>query len=62
MVWGRVRMIRSGNRPLVESPEKLAVEDIALREIIEGRITYVLDEIVVLDDIPGLRGAVTPTP
>jgi len=61
MVWGRVRMIRSGNPPLVESPEEHAIEDIALREIIEGRITCVLDEIVVLDSIAGLPDAVTPT-
>ena len=29
-----------GNKALVESLEKLEPEDIALREIIEGKITY----------------------
>ena len=38
----RVKMLRRGNRPLVEPLDKLALEDIALREVIEGRITYVL--------------------
>jgi DNA-directed RNA polymerase subunit K/omega len=33
-------MLRRGARPLVESLEKLDFEDIALREIFEGRITY----------------------
>jgi DNA-directed RNA polymerase subunit omega len=36
----RVKMLRRGARPLVESLEKLALEDIALREVIEGKITY----------------------
>jgi len=36
----RVKMLRRGARPLVESLEKLALEDIALREVIEGRITF----------------------
>jgi DNA-directed RNA polymerase subunit omega len=43
-----------GDRPLIESLEKLSLEDVALREIIEGRITYVLGETIVLDDIVGL--------
>lgn len=60
MVWGRVRMLRAGNRPLVESDGKLPPEDIALREIIDGRITYILGEMVVLDDIVGLKAATVP--
>ena len=39
----RVKGLRRGARPLVESLEKLELEDIALREVIEGRITYSLD-------------------
>jgi len=62
MVWGRVRMLRSGNRPLVESHEKLPVEDIALREIIEGRISCVLGDLVVKDDIIGFKPAIPHTP
>ena len=38
----RVKMLRRGARPLVSSLEKLEPEDIALREIIEGKITYEL--------------------
>ena len=53
-------MLRTGNPPVVESPDGLANEDIAMREIIEGRITYVLGDIVVLDEIGGLRPAVEP--
>jgi DNA-directed RNA polymerase subunit omega len=40
----RVKQLRRGSRPLVESLEKLAPEDIAMREIIEGRISYELSE------------------
>jgi DNA-directed RNA polymerase subunit omega len=42
VVSRRVKQLRRGQRPLVESLEKLAPEDIALREIIEGKITYEL--------------------
>jgi DNA-directed RNA polymerase subunit omega len=38
----RVKQLRRGARPLVESLEKLAPEDIAMREIIEGKISYEL--------------------
>lgn len=40
VVSRRVKQLRRGNRPLVESLEKLAPEDVALREVIEGKITY----------------------
>jgi DNA-directed RNA polymerase subunit omega len=40
VVSRRVKQLRHGNRPLVESLEKLDLEDIALREIIEGKISY----------------------
>jgi DNA-directed RNA polymerase subunit omega len=40
----RVKQLRRGSRPLVESLEKLAPEDIAMREIIEGRISYKLSD------------------
>lgn len=36
----RVKMLRRGARPLIESLEKLDLEDIALREVIGGHITY----------------------
>ena len=36
--------MKYGQRPLVESLERLLPEDIALREIIEGKIDYGLFE------------------
>lgn len=36
----RVKQLKRGSRPLVESLEKLSPEDIALRETIEGKIQY----------------------
>lgn len=38
----RVKQLRSGAAPLVDSLEKLSLEDIALREVLEGKITYEL--------------------
>lgn len=40
MVSRRVKQLKQGNRALVESLEKLAPEDIALREIAEKKISY----------------------
>ena len=42
VVSRRVKQLRRGNRPLVESLEKLSLEDTALREIIEGKISHEL--------------------
>ena len=42
VVSRRVKQLRRGNRPLVESLEKLSAEDTALREIAEGKISYEL--------------------
>ena len=44
VVSRRAKQLKFGNKPLVESLEKLDAEDIALREIIEGKITYELAE------------------
>jgi DNA-directed RNA polymerase subunit omega len=38
----RVKQLKRGSRALVESLEKLSAEDIALREVIEGKISYEL--------------------
>lgn len=38
----RVKQLRRGSRPLVESLEKLTPEDTALREVAEGKIAYEL--------------------
>ena len=43
VVSRRVKQLKSrGNEALVESLEKLSPEDIALREIIDGKISYQL--------------------
>ena len=44
VVSRRVKQLRRGNRPLVESLEKLSAEDTALREIGEGKISYEISE------------------
>jgi DNA-directed RNA polymerase subunit omega len=44
VVSRRVKQLRRGSRALVESLEKLSPEDIALREIIEGKISFDLNE------------------
>jgi DNA-directed RNA polymerase subunit omega len=36
----RVRQLKFGERPLIYSLERLGPEDIALREIIEGKINF----------------------
>ena len=41
VVSRRVKQLKRGNRPLVESLE-LSAEDTALREIIEGKISHEL--------------------
>lgn len=38
----RVKQLRRGSRALVESLEKLSAEDTALREVAEGKISYIL--------------------
>ena len=42
VVSRRAKQLKFGNKPLVESLERLNPEDIALREIIEGKINYQL--------------------
>lgn len=44
VVSRRVKQLKTGQKPLVESLERLTPEDIALREVIEGKITYELYE------------------
>ena len=55
VVSRRVKQLRMGSRALVQSLEKLSFEDVALREIAEGKISYELAEIVV-NDIPDVSG------
>jgi DNA-directed RNA polymerase subunit omega len=42
VVSRRVKQLKRGNRALIESLERLLPEDIALREVIEGKISYEL--------------------
>jgi DNA-directed RNA polymerase subunit omega len=42
VVSRRVKQLKYGMKPLVESLEKLEPEDVALREVIEGKIDYEL--------------------
>src|SRR6185436_17628092 len=42
VVSRRMKQLKRGNRPLVESLEKLSPEDTALREVIEGKISHEL--------------------
>lgn len=50
MTAERVTMLRRGSRPLVEFPETPSLVDVALREIVDGRIKYVLGKIVIPED------------
>ena len=56
LVSRRVKQLRRGSRPLVESLEKLSPEDTALREIAEGKITY---QLATAEELAHLAG---PTP
>ena len=44
VVSRRVKQLKFGQKPLVESLERLSPEDIALREVIEGKIDFELYE------------------
>ncbi|MFT3780538.1 MAG: DNA-directed RNA polymerase subunit omega [Nibricoccus sp.] len=62
----RVKQLRRGSRPLVESLEKLSLEDTALREIAEGKISYDLPSPEELERARAANwrgyGSVVPTP
>lgn len=45
LVSKRVKQLKNGSKPLVESLEKLSLEDIALKEIIAGKLDYVLFDV-----------------
>ena len=44
IVSRRAKQLKNGYKPLIESLERLSAEDLALREVMEGKITYQLDE------------------
>lgn len=55
VVSRRVKQLRRGHRAMVTSLEKLTVEDIALREIAERKISYELatpEELALADHAP----------
>ncbi|HEY1765618.1 MAG TPA: DNA-directed RNA polymerase subunit omega [Opitutaceae bacterium] len=54
VVSRRVKQLNRGNRPLVESLEKLSATDTALREIAEGKITY---ELATAEDLASIDGS-----
>lgn len=57
VVSRRVKQLRHGHRPLIESLEKLSLEDTALREIAERKITY---EIASAEQLEAARPALRP--
>jgi DNA-directed RNA polymerase subunit omega len=63
VVSSRVKQLRRGIRPLVVSLEKLSAEDTALREIMEGKITFELpsaEEMARRNSRPAARAAHAP--
>lgn len=46
VVSRRVRQLSQGHRPLIETDPRMGLSDIALKEIIDGKLTY---ELVVKD-------------
>lgn len=44
LVSKRVKQLKNGAKPLIHSLEKLDLEDIALKEIIDGKLEYSLYE------------------
>jgi DNA-directed RNA polymerase subunit omega len=59
VVSRRVKQLKRGYRPLVESLEKLSAEDMALREVAEGKITY---ELATAEDLALVRGSGSAAP
>lgn len=57
VVSRRVKQLKRGNRALIVSLEKLLPEDIALREIAEGKITY---ELATEEEIALMHGGDAP--
>ena len=48
VVSRRVRQLTAGHRPLIETGPRMGFSDIALKEIIDGKITY---EMIVADSV-----------
>ena len=41
----RVKQLKFGSLPMIESLEKLSLEDIALKEVMDGKLTYEVETI-----------------
>ena len=50
LVSRRVKQLRRGGRPLIESLEKLSLEDMALREIFEKKISWEVPDLAGKDE------------
>ncbi|MDR0742225.1 MAG: DNA-directed RNA polymerase subunit omega [Puniceicoccales bacterium] len=52
VVSRRVKQLKAGSKPLVDPLEKLDMEDVVLKEIIEGKISYELysDQVKLADN------------
>jgi DNA-directed RNA polymerase subunit omega len=48
VVSRRVRQLTAGHRPLIETGPRMGFSDIALKEIIDGKITY---EMIIADPV-----------
>ncbi len=55
VVSKRVRQLSAGHRPMVETGPRMGHSDIALTEIIEGKLTWEAAPVVVLT-APGKKG------
>ena len=45
VVSKRVKQLKYGSQPMIDSLEKLLPEDIALKEIVDGKLKYEVEEI-----------------
>ena len=55
MVSKRVRQLSAGHRPMIETGPRMGFSDIALTEILQGKLTYEPVPVVALV-VPGKKG------
>jgi DNA-directed RNA polymerase subunit omega len=51
VVSKRVRQLTAGHRPMVETGPRMGFSDLALTEIIEGKLTYEAAPIVAVENV-----------
>ncbi|OYV47947.1 MAG: DNA-directed RNA polymerase subunit omega [Verrucomicrobia bacterium 21-51-4] len=49
VVSSRVKQLRDGAKPMIESLERLDLEDVAMRELIEGKLRYSVPSLGIKD-------------